>query len=56
MAAQYSNRHFFRKTPNLYLAAFFEASHIPLGIDFDKLAESDIDVIQTALMLCQLIK
>ena len=36
MTAQYSNRQFFRKTPNLYLAKFFKGKGIqqPLVITF----------------------
>ncbi|HVT62112.1 MAG TPA: hypothetical protein VHD33_01315 [Legionellaceae bacterium] len=30
MAAQYSNRHFFRKTPNFYLSKFFAEKDIQL--------------------------
>lgn len=49
MAAQYSNRHFFRKTPNQYLAAFFKAKGVELDIDFDQLKESAADTLQEAL-------
>ncbi len=49
MAAQYSNRHFFRKTPNQYLAAFFKARGVELGIDFDKLKDNAADILQQAL-------
>lgn len=47
MAAQYSNRHFFRKTPNHYFALFFEAKEIQLDLDFTQLKESDADRMQT---------
>jgi hypothetical protein len=49
MAAQYSNRHFFRKTPNHSLAQFFEAKAIPLEVDFSQLKENDAEALQTAL-------
>lgn len=49
MAAQYSNRHFFRKTPNAYLAEYFAAKHITLDIDFSQLKENDSDKLQAAL-------
>jgi hypothetical protein len=49
MAAQYSNRHFFRKTPNFYLAKFFEAKGIQLDININQLKENDTDAIQNAL-------
>ncbi len=49
MAAQYSNRHFFRKTPSHYLALFFDAKGIPLDVDFGQLKENDADALQTAL-------
>ncbi len=49
MAAQYSNRHFFRKTPNHYLAQFFEKKAIQLDIDFGQLKENDAEALQSAL-------
>ncbi len=49
MAAQYSNRHFFRKTPNQYLAQFFEAKAIQVELDFDELAENATDELQEVL-------
>lgn len=49
MAAQYSNRHFFRKTPNHHLAQFFAAKAIQLGLDFNSLKENDAEALQTAL-------
>lgn len=49
MAAQYSNRHFFRKTPNEYLAQFFAAKGIPLAVDFDELNKNILDELQDAL-------
>ncbi len=49
MAAQYSNRHFFRKTPNYFLALFFEAKEILLDVDLSQLKENDVEVLQTAL-------
>ena len=49
MAAQYSNRHFFRKTPNHSLARFYEAKGIQLEVDFSQLKENDADALQAAL-------
>jgi hypothetical protein len=49
MAAPYSNRHFFRKTPNQYLAQYFEAKDIDIGVDVRKLKENDADGLQQAL-------
>jgi len=49
MAAQYSNRQFFRKTPNLYLSKFFEAKGIQLDVNINRLKEHDADVFQAAL-------
>ncbi|GEM_PF-5863917 len=49
MAAQYSNRHFFRKTPNVYLAQFFSAKGVPLAADVSQLKENDAEALQTAL-------
>ena len=49
MATQYSNRHFFRKTPDLFLAKFFEAKGIRLGVNFNQLKEQDADILQSAL-------
>ena len=40
MAAQYSNRHFFRKTPNHYLASFFKAKGIEIDLDFSNLKKT----------------
>lgn len=47
MAAQYSNRHFFRKTPNLHLASFFRSKGFE--IDISELKETDADALQEAL-------
>ena len=47
MAVQYSNRQFFRKTPILYLAKFFEAKDIHFNID--ELKENALDILQDAL-------
>lgn len=49
MAAQYSNRHFFRRTPNQLLAQFFAAKAIPLEVDVVELNETAVDVLQDAL-------
>jgi hypothetical protein len=48
MATQYSNRQFFRSTPNAYLAQYFESKDIDLGVDFTQLKESAADAIQEA--------
>ncbi|MBL4864859.1 MAG: hypothetical protein JKY67_00605 [Pseudomonadales bacterium] len=49
MSAQYSNRQFFRKTPNWYLAKFFEAKGVPLDVNVIQLKEQDADILQGAL-------
>lgn len=49
MAAQYSNRQFFRKTPNQYLAQYFSAKEILLDIDISEFNETSVDVLQDAL-------
>ena len=49
MAAQYSNRQFFRKTPNQYLAQYFEAKGVLADIDITQLKENDADTLQEAL-------
>jgi hypothetical protein len=49
VAAQYSNRQFFRKTPNQLLAQFFAAKGIPLEVDVVELNETAVDVLQGAL-------
>lgn len=47
MAAQYANRQFFRKTPNLYLAKFFETKGIQLNVN--QLKEQGADVLRIVL-------
>jgi len=49
LAAQYSNKQFFRQAPNQSLAAFFDAKGVELEVDFTTLKESDADAIQAAL-------
>jgi len=49
MATQYSNRHFFRRVPNQYLAQFFAVKKIPLAVDFNELNEKAVDVLQDVL-------
>jgi hypothetical protein len=49
MAVQYSNRQFFRKTPNGYLEQYFTAKGLLGDVDFDKLKESDAEALQSAL-------
>ena len=46
MAAQYSNRQFFRQTPNHYLALYFESEGIDVDTDITQLNETDIDALQ----------
>lgn len=46
MAAQYSNKQFFRKTPNQLLAQFFAAKSIPREVDLGDLDEATADVLQ----------
>ncbi len=49
MAVQYSNRQFFRKTPNGYLEQYFTAKGLLGDVDFGKLKESDAEALQSAL-------
>lgn len=49
MAAQYSNRQFFRKVPNQYLAEYFKAKNIEMEVDIGQLKENDIDALQGIL-------
>jgi hypothetical protein len=49
MAVQYSNRQFFRKTPNQYLDSFFDSKGIQLEVDFGQLKDNDTNAIQDAL-------
>lgn len=49
MAAQYSNRHFFRKTPNAYLARYFAARGFQLSTNVGDLKENDAEALQEAL-------
>lgn len=49
MAVQYSNRQFFRRTPNRLLVQFFAAKAIPLEVDVAELNETAVDVLQDAL-------
>lgn len=44
MAVQYSNRQFFRQTPNHYLALYFESKGI--DADISQLKENDTDTLQ----------
>jgi len=45
MAAQYSNRHFFRKMPNHFLALYFEEKEVSFDVDFEQLKENDADAL-----------
>jgi hypothetical protein len=47
--AQYSNRQFFRKTPNSYLSQYYAAKGLLGDVDFDKLEENDVETLQSAL-------
>ena len=49
MAAQYSNRQFFRKTPKLYLEKYFETKCIHIDVAVNQQNECDVDVLQDAL-------
>ena len=49
MATQYSNLQFFRKTPNQYLAQYFQAKGIELGLNVSQLKENDTAPLQSAL-------
>lgn len=49
MATQYSNRQFFRRTPNQLLAQFFSAKAISLEVDVVGLNETAVDVWQDVL-------
>ena len=49
MAAQYSNRQFFRKVPNKYLSRYFKAKNIQTEVDIEELKENDIDALQDIL-------
>jgi hypothetical protein len=44
--AQYSNRQFFRQTPNHYLALYFESKGIEVDTDIAQLEENDSDALQ----------
>lgn len=44
--AQYSNRQFFRHTPNHYLASYFSSKGIDVETDIAQLKETDIDALQ----------
>ena len=49
MAVQYSNRQFFRKTPNSYLGRYFASKGLLGELEFDKLKENDVETLQNAL-------
>ena len=48
MAGQYSHLQFFRRTPNIQLAAYFSSKNIDLGIDLLKLKEKETEAILQA--------
>jgi len=45
MAGQYSHKQFFRRTPNKWLAVYFERLQTELGVDLSKLKETDSEAI-----------
>jgi hypothetical protein len=45
MASQYHHRQFFRRVPNALLARYFDARDVALGVDFEKLTETQVDPI-----------
>lgn len=49
MAVQYSNRQFFRKTPNSYLGQYFAVKGLFDEVDFNKLKENDVEALQDGL-------
>jgi hypothetical protein len=49
MAGQYSHRQFFRKIPNSQLADYFLIKSIDLGVNLQKLKETDVEPIFQAL-------
>lgn len=49
MAAQYSNRQFFRNMPNHYLAKFFDSRNIQIEVNLAELKENAAAEIQDAL-------
>lgn len=48
MAGQYSQRQFFRNTPNKYLQHYFTAKQISIDLDFETVKERDVETISTA--------
>lgn len=48
MAGQYSQRQFFRNTPNKYLQQYFTAKQISIDLDFETVKERDVETISTA--------
>jgi len=49
MVTQYSNRQFFRKTPNQYLAQYFELHGGDFEVDINQLKENDTEAMQAIL-------
>lgn len=49
MSRNYSPKTFIQKTPNALLKLFFEQKAITLGLDWEKLQESDVDPIYDAI-------
>lgn len=47
--AHYSNRQFFRQTPNHYLILYFNSKGIDVDTDITQLKENDIDALQGIL-------
>lgn len=50
MASQYQHRQFFRRVPNLLLADYFKARDIRLGVEFEKLKETEVAPIFEAFI------
>jgi len=49
MSRNYSPKNFLRKTPNALLKQYFQESQYPVEINWDKLAETEIDPIYQAI-------
>ena len=49
MVRQFSARTFFRQTPNHILQQYFERKHIPIGIEWDGLGETEVEAIFEAM-------
>ncbi len=45
MTSQYSHKQFIRRVPNDLIADYFKSKNINVEIDFEKLKETNVDVI-----------